>query len=596
MSTEDDISEVIYVDADDTRTVQPSGRSRPLLTAVILGTQGPPGFSGLPGEDGDDAYGMPGPIGPRGLTGQTGPQGIDGIPGWQGDDGDDGWVGPPGPAAATNPLANFSAGLTTNYLTPSFALLPFSAPAVNAGGYFSNTTSQWTPPSGPVVLTSCLVLSSFNLTSTVVMLGIFKDDVQIAAGSVVVPGDGSLVAASVTAVDVTAGHSVYDIRAQVTGLQGGYVQTQITGTVFSGTIAPPIVGPAGAVGAAGANGTNGTNGTIGPQGISAIGPAGEDADDYGWPIPGAPGPQGPAGSGGGSVANPTGTVGLTAVNGSASSAIRSDGAPPLSQAIVPTWTAQHIFSYGMIAVKVTGGNASSSTITGDITTTGGIGCGGALYVGGLLHTVASATGTAGFTLPSGTAPTSPNNGDVWYDGTHMYGRIAGVSTQLDGGGSSGGTTMVLPISTYIAGTAGNAYAGYYSGGGGNAAAVEEGIGVVASLGADVAVHYRFPMPPTIPSGTLKLMVRGLASATTGNAKFTVSDGAVSNGSSPSAVSLTSETQSSVTWTAVDIYMDTKVTLTTAPTANQALVVALTFNHTSWTLAAASVWQVWVLWE
>lgn len=45
-----------------------------------------------------------------------------------------------------------------------------------------------------------------------------------------------------------------------------------------------------------------------------------------------------------SGANPTGTIGLTAVNGSASSCIRSDGAPALSQAIVPTWTGIHTFS------------------------------------------------------------------------------------------------------------------------------------------------------------------------------------------------------------------------------------------------------------
>lgn len=43
-------------------------------------------------------------------------------------------------------------------------------------------------------------------------------------------------------------------------------------------------------------------------------------------------------------ANPTGTVGLAAVNGVAITAMRSDAAPPLSQAIAPTWTAQHIFS------------------------------------------------------------------------------------------------------------------------------------------------------------------------------------------------------------------------------------------------------------
>lgn len=43
-------------------------------------------------------------------------------------------------------------------------------------------------------------------------------------------------------------------------------------------------------------------------------------------------------------ANPTGTIGLTAVNGAASTFLRSDGAPALSQAIVPTWTGAHTFS------------------------------------------------------------------------------------------------------------------------------------------------------------------------------------------------------------------------------------------------------------
>lgn len=43
-------------------------------------------------------------------------------------------------------------------------------------------------------------------------------------------------------------------------------------------------------------------------------------------------------------ANPSATIGLTAVNGSASTGIRSDGAPALSQAIVPTWTGVHTFA------------------------------------------------------------------------------------------------------------------------------------------------------------------------------------------------------------------------------------------------------------
>lgn len=48
-------------------------------------------------------------------------------------------------------------------------------------------------------------------------------------------------------------------------------------------------------------------------------------------------------TGGASFANPTASVGLTAVNGSLTTAMRSDAAPPLDQAIAPTWSANHIF-------------------------------------------------------------------------------------------------------------------------------------------------------------------------------------------------------------------------------------------------------------
>lgn len=43
-------------------------------------------------------------------------------------------------------------------------------------------------------------------------------------------------------------------------------------------------------------------------------------------------------------ANPSASIGLAAVNGSASTAMRSDAAPALSQAIAPTWTGLHTFS------------------------------------------------------------------------------------------------------------------------------------------------------------------------------------------------------------------------------------------------------------
>ena len=51
-------------------------------------------------------------------------------------------------------------------------------------------------------------------------------------------------------------------------------------------------------------------------------------------------------------ANPTATIGLTATNGSATTAMRSDAAPALSQSISPTWTASHTFAATMTAREI----------------------------------------------------------------------------------------------------------------------------------------------------------------------------------------------------------------------------------------------------
>lgn len=47
-------------------------------------------------------------------------------------------------------------------------------------------------------------------------------------------------------------------------------------------------------------------------------------------------------------ANPTANVGLAAVNGAATTAMRSDAAPALSQGIAPTWTGQHTWSLNLL--------------------------------------------------------------------------------------------------------------------------------------------------------------------------------------------------------------------------------------------------------
>ncbi len=157
---------------------------------------------------------------------------------------------------------------------------------------------------------------------------------------------------------------------------------------------------------------------------------------------------------------------------------------------------------------------------------------------------------------------------------------------------------LLPSSIYLGGASGNLSPTFYiPSTNTNTAGALEGIGVVASLGANAPAVLQFNMPETIPTGTLKLRMLAMANATTGNAKLTVSDASTSAGSNIGATTLTAESQTSQTWATADILVEIKLTLTaTAPTSNQITTVLVTFNNTSWTLAAASVWQFTLVWE
>ena len=62
-------------------------------------------------------------------------------------------------------------------------------------------------------------------------------------------------------------------------------------------------------------------------------------------------------------ANPTGAIGLVAVNGVASTFIRSDGAPALSQAIAPTWTGVHAWTRSTTGQTLTGTNSNAAANT-----------------------------------------------------------------------------------------------------------------------------------------------------------------------------------------------------------------------------------------
>lgn len=158
---------------------------------------------------------------------------------------------------------------------------------------------------------------------------------------------------------------------------------------------------------------------------------------------------------------------------------------------------------------------------------------------------------------------------------------------------------ILPFSVVIpSGSYGLIFPTIYTGAGGNAAPADSGWGVIASLGSDATFGLRFVMPNNIPSGTMKLRMLALANATSGEALYTVSDGAVSPGSSPSAVSLTAETQNTLTWAGgnADAYLQVLTPLSASVSGNQILVVAITFNHTSWTLAQPSTWIPSIIWQ
>jgi hypothetical protein len=156
----------------------------------------------------------------------------------------------------------------------------------------------------------------------------------------------------------------------------------------------------------------------------------------------------------------------------------------------------------------------------------------------------------------------------------------------------------FPHSVYPV-TAGSVFPNVHVGGGANSKH-EEGLGVAASLAADATWRLRFQIPPAIPTGTAKLLLRALANASTGVAKVTPQLAKVAGGASPSGAALTAEAQQTVTWTAVDVYVDVKVTLANTTIAagdeNKALVCDLLFQATGWTLAQVSTWQVSLLFE
>ncbi len=128
---------------------------------------------------------------------------------------------------------------------------------------------------------------------------------------------------------------------------------------------------------------------------------------------------------------------------------------------------------------------------------------------------------------------------------------------------------------------------------------EEGLGVQASVGADSIWRLRFQMPPTLPSGTGKLRLLALANATSGNAKINAKWASVATEEDPSSATLQAEGTSTLSWGAGDNdqYKELKITLDADTlVASEIVVMDLTFETASWTLAQISTWIVAIIWE
>lgn len=161
-----------------------------------------------------------------------------------------------------------------------------------------------------------------------------------------------------------------------------------------------------------------------------------------------------------------------------------------------------------------------------------------------------------------------------------------------------------PSSVCINDTTGKVYESVYRGSGSNTSPWEEGIFVKASLDANVYVELRFPVPPTLPTGTLKIRVIALANATSGDAKVSVGAGTATPaaspaaGGNPSGVTINYAALYTITWAASenDRYKEYKNSPVATPAGNDILIVGVEFVTTGWTLAAASCWNFFLIWE
>lgn len=125
----------------------------------------------------------------------------------------------------------------------------------------------------------------------------------------------------------------------------------------------------------------------------------------------------------------------------------------------------------------------------------------------------------------------------------------------------------------------------------------EGLGVEASVGADSIWRLWFQMPPTLPTGTCKLKLRAIADATSGAAKVNPKWKSFGLSETVASPTLNAEGTSTLTWTAAHQIIEVEINLDAdTPVADEEVLMDLTFETASWTLAAVSTWTASIIWE
>ncbi len=151
-------------------------------------------------------------------------------------------------------------------------------------------------------------------------------------------------------------------------------------------------------------------------------------------------------------------------------------------------------------------------------------------------------------------------------------------------------SLISPSSTFAV-DGGRTFPTFHIGAGANSKE-DEGLGIEASLTADSTWRLRFPMPPTLPTGTGVLRLIALANAVAGSAKVNPKWASVAMEESPSAAVLNAETVQTLTWGAgdADVYKELIVTLDADTlVADEMVVMDLVFETALWTLAQVSTW-------